>query len=133
VRECSVLLHNIVLQEKVHDVWRWLLDPIQGYSVRGAYRFLTTSGEPFDRTLVDDVWQKHIPSRVSLFVWRLLRNRFPTKDNLIWRHVLQSTDTACISGCGDLKTATHLFCWCFFIFEGSLSVVKSKILKFLIM
>nr|ABN05773.1 hypothetical protein MtrDRAFT_AC148815g37v2 [Medicago truncatula] len=43
VRECSGLLHNIVLQENIHDAWRWLLDPIQGYSVRGAYRFLITS------------------------------------------------------------------------------------------
>lgn len=49
-RECVVLLHNIVLQENVHDAWRWLLDPIHGYSVRGAYRFLTTSGETVDRT-----------------------------------------------------------------------------------
>ncbi|XP_024640744.1 uncharacterized protein [Medicago truncatula] len=112
VRECYVLLYNIVLQENVHDAWRWLLDPIQGYSVRGAYRFLTTTGEPLDRTLDDDVWQKHIPSKVSLFVWRLLRNRLPTKDNLVRRHVLHHSDTACISGCGELETGKHLFLYC---------------------
>lgn len=28
VREWYVLLHNTVLQENVHDAWRWLLDPI---------------------------------------------------------------------------------------------------------
>jgi len=80
--------------------------------VKGAYRFITTSGEPLDRTLVDDIWQKHIPSKVSLFVWRLLRNRLPTKDNLVRRHVLNHTDTTCISGCGELETATHLFLYC---------------------
>jgi hypothetical protein len=108
-RECSVLLYNTVLQENVQDAWRWLLDPIQGYSVKGAYRFLTTSGEPVDRTLVDAVWQKHILSKVSLFVWRLLRNRLPTKDNLVRRQVVQTTDTTYITGCGGLETATHLF------------------------
>ena len=111
-RECSVLLSNTVLQENVNDAWRWLLDPIQGYTVKGAYRFLTTSGETLDRTLVDDVWHKHIPSKVSLFVWRLFRNRLPTKDNLVRRHVILPTETACISGCGGLETATHLFLSC---------------------
>jgi len=68
VREYSALLHNIILQEQVHDKWRWLLDPIHGYLVRGVYRFLTTSDEPVVRDIVDDVWHKHIPSKVSLFV-----------------------------------------------------------------
>jgi hypothetical protein len=30
VRECSLLLCNIVLQDTVHDTWRWLSDPIMG-------------------------------------------------------------------------------------------------------
>lgn len=77
--------------------------------MRGAYRFLSTSGEPVDMTLVDDVWRKQIPLKVSLFVWRLLCNRLLTKDNLVWQHVLHSTDTTCISGCGELETVTHLF------------------------
>jgi len=80
--------------------------------VRATYHFLTTSGEPLDRTLVDDVWQKHIPLKVSLFVWHLLHNKLPTKDNLVRRHVLQSIDSACISGCGGLETTTHLFLHC---------------------
>jgi len=42
MREYSLLLHNIVLQDTVLDSWRWLLDPIHGYTVRGAYRFITT-------------------------------------------------------------------------------------------
>ena len=62
VRECYVLLLNIVLQDTVDDTWRWLLDHIHGYSVRGAYRFLTTSGELVDRSQVIDIWHKHIPS-----------------------------------------------------------------------
>ena len=50
VREYFELLHNIVLQENVEDTWRWLLDPSQGYAVRGAYRFLTTTCELVDRS-----------------------------------------------------------------------------------
>jgi hypothetical protein len=84
VRECSVLLHNLVFQENVQDTWTWLLDPRHGYSVRGAYRFLTTAGDLGDRHQTIDIWHQQIPSKVSVFVWRLLRNRLPTKDNLVW-------------------------------------------------
>jgi len=55
VRECILLLHNVVLQVNVFDKWRWLLDLIHGYSVREAYRHITTFGEQMDRSLVDDV------------------------------------------------------------------------------
>ena len=55
MRECFEVLHNIVLQVDVADSWKWLLDPVHGYSVREVYRFLTSSGEQVDRSLVDDV------------------------------------------------------------------------------
>jgi len=111
VRECTLLLSNVVLQDHVSDAWRWLLDPVHGYSVREAYRFLT-SGEQVDRTIVDDVWHRYILAKVSLFVWRLLRNRLPTKDNLMRRRVIQATDIACAYGCDDSESANHLFLLC---------------------
>jgi len=43
VRECSVLLHNIFLQDTIHDTWKWTLDPIHGYSVRESYRYIMRS------------------------------------------------------------------------------------------
>jgi len=55
LRECSDVLHNIVLQVDVTDTWRWLLDPVHGYSVRESYRFVTNFGEQVDKSLFDDV------------------------------------------------------------------------------
>jgi hypothetical protein len=49
---------------------------------------------------------------VSVFVWRLLQNRLPTRDNLVQRRVLVLADSVCVSGCGDYETAAHLFCVC---------------------
>jgi len=105
VRECSLLLHNIILQDTGHDKWRWSLDPIHGYSVKGAYTFLTSIGAMVVMSHVDDVWHKHIPSKVSLLVWRLLRNHIPTKDNLEHRGILSSVDTSCVYGCGSSESA----------------------------
>jgi len=55
---------------------------------------------------------RYIPAKVSLFVWRLLRNRLPTKDNLMRRRVIHANDTACAYGCGDSESANHLFLEC---------------------
>ena len=112
MRVCSEVLLNVVLQDDVTDTWRWLLDPVHGYSVRGSYRFLTSSGDQVDRTLVDDVWHRHIPKKVSLFVWRLLRNRIPTKDSLLQRNIIHVNDLECVSGCGASETVNHLFLEC---------------------
>ncbi|XP_024636284.1 uncharacterized protein [Medicago truncatula] len=109
VKKCSILFLNTVLQENANDTWRWLLDTANGYTVSGAYSFITTSGDLVDRSPVDDVWHKQIPSKVSLFVWRLFRNRLPTKENLVHRRVIQPDNVACASRCGHPETAKHLF------------------------
>ena len=124
VRECSLLLHNIILQDTGSDKWRWLLDPIHGYTVKEAYSFLTITGDMVDRSNVDDVWHKHIPSKVSLLVWRLFRNRIPTKDNLANRGVLLFTDMSCAFGCGSNESVGHLFIHC--SFSGSLWALVSN-------
>ena len=110
--ECSALLNNIVLQENVHDTWRWQLDPVRGYFVKEAHRYITNSNVMLDRTLVDDVWLNRIPSKVSLLVWRLLRNKLPTKDNLLRQGVINGAASTCAAGCEASETTLHLFLNC---------------------
>jgi len=102
VRECASLLNNVILQENVQDHWRWLLDPIHGYSVCGTYRYLTTIDVQTADGLLNEVWHKLVPSKVSLFSWHLLQDRIPTRSNLVHRHVLQPNDNLCVGGCGSL-------------------------------
>lgn len=90
------MLHDIILQDHLLDRWRWLLDPVNGYSVKGTYIVLTTAAEPTTRGLVEDVLLKNALLKVSIFAWRLLRNRLPTKDNLQRRRVLQNDDIGCV-------------------------------------
>lgn len=79
MREFCVLLHNVVLQDHVNDSWKWLLEPTQGYSVRRTYHFLTASYEVLDAGHIFNVWHEVVPSKISVFSLRLLRNRIPTK------------------------------------------------------
>jgi hypothetical protein len=55
VRECGSLLNNVVLQENIQDQWRWLLNPIHGYSVSGTYRYLASIDDHVADGLLNDV------------------------------------------------------------------------------
>ena len=59
-------------------------------------------------------WLKQVPLKVLVFVWWLLCNRLPTKDNLLRRRVLQHDDTSCVGGCGLMEFADHLALYCEF-------------------
>lgn len=55
------------------------------------------------------IWHRHVPLKVSILAWRLLRNRLPTKANLLARGIVDSDAQLCVSGCGAVETAQHLF------------------------
>jgi len=114
VRECVGLLNNFVLEDNIQDHWRWLLDPVHGYTVKGTYRFLTIIDDRVADIAGIDVWHNLVPSKVSLFAWLLLQDRIPTKANLVHRHVIRPPDNLCVGGCGFTETMDHLFIACDF-------------------
>ena len=100
------------MKDYVHDKWRWILDPINGYSVKGTYQYLTRLDTSVEHGLYNVVWLKQVSLKASIFVWRLLRNELPTKDNLVRRRALHHEDIFCIGGCGCQETTNHLFFSC---------------------
>ncbi|XP_045791761.1 uncharacterized protein LOC123886488 [Trifolium pratense] len=114
LRECQSLLSNISLQAQYSDRWRWQPDPDTCYTVRGAYQIVTT----LDSVTLDDaehlIWHPQVPLKVSIFAWRLLRDRLPTKANLVIRGILSSSAQLCVAGCGEVESAHHLFISCSF-------------------
>jgi hypothetical protein len=57
--------------------------PDKGYSVRDAYQLMSTHDYVTLDAAEDLTWYTHVPLKVSIFVWRLLRDRLPTKVNLV--------------------------------------------------
>jgi len=55
-----------------------------------------------------------------------LRDRLPTKSNLMSKGAIPSEDCLCVSGCGSVKTAQHLFLSCT-TFASILSLVQNWI------
>ncbi|GAU10830.1 hypothetical protein TSUD_425950, partial [Trifolium subterraneum] len=55
------------------------------------------------------IWHPQVPLKVSILVWRLLRDRLPTKANLITRSILSPEAHFCVSGCGALNRLNTYF------------------------
>ena len=83
-----LLLQNVNLQVENVDRWRWALESTNTFSVRSAYKYLTLQPPLVSSVDALSLWHKDVPLKVVLFGWRLLRDRLPTKDNLLWRGVI---------------------------------------------
>jgi len=90
VGELCLLLQNVTLQVDIEDKWLWKLESSNDFTVRSAYKVLVHQ-HPIDTTVSSKVlWHKDIPLKVVIFIWRLFRDRLPTKDNLFRRGVIAS-------------------------------------------
>ncbi|PNX63657.1 cysteine-rich receptor-like protein kinase, partial [Trifolium pratense] len=110
--ECQTLLLDISLQDQVIDRWHWRLDPDSGYTVGGVYQLLTSQESVTLEDADKLIWHSQVPLKVSIFAWRLLRDRLPTRANLVSRGVLSPTAATCVFGCGAAESAHHLFLSC---------------------
>ncbi|GAU36546.1 hypothetical protein TSUD_277520 [Trifolium subterraneum] len=89
-KSCSIAeMSSLGWEAQFRDVWQWRPDPAVGYSVRGVYRILTSRAPVTLSPAEDLIWHKQVPLKVSIFAWRLLRDRLPTKENLVTRGYYQ--------------------------------------------
>ncbi|GAU49006.1 hypothetical protein TSUD_406770 [Trifolium subterraneum] len=112
LKGCQTLLLNFSFQVQSPDSWHWQPDIDTGYSVRGAYQLLTLQDAVTLGEVETLIWHKQVPLKVSICAWRLIRDRLPTKANLVSRGIIAPTAHFCVSGCGGIESAQHLFFTC---------------------
>jgi hypothetical protein len=71
-----------------------------GYTVCGVYQMLMRQEIHNANAAATAVWHKNVPMKVSICAWRLLRNRWPAKDNLVRRGVIPFDSQLCVTKCG---------------------------------
>lgn len=70
---------------------------------------LTSDDSQVVNVVSDMIWHRHVPVKVSIFSWRLLRNRLPTKANLVARGILSQEAQMCVTGCGEVEKVNLFF------------------------
>jgi len=108
VVEIRNLLANVTLHNAESDVWLWRPNVKDGSPVCGVYQMLMRQDMHNQDVVSEAPWHKNVPLKVSICVWRLLRIRWPTKDNLVCRGVITSDSQLCVIGCGQNETIDHL-------------------------
>lgn len=73
---------------------------------------LTNMKQPIQLAPSYLIWHKKVSLKVTIYVWCLLRNRLPTKDNLLSRDVISYENQLCVGGYGMEETSHHLFLSC---------------------
>ncbi|PNX56781.1 70 kDa peptidyl-prolyl isomerase [Trifolium pratense] len=105
---------------------RWQPDLDIGDTVRDVYQLLMDQDTITLDIAVGLIWHSQVPLKVSIFAWRLLRDRLPTRANMVSRSILSPEAHFCFSGYGDVESAQHLFLSCS-TFGGLWSLVSSWI------
>ena len=105
-------IHAININLQQPNKWVWSNDTTGKYTARSAYQLLNMNSKD-DNTdeIFQAIWKLKIPNKVSFFVWRLMKNRLPTKLYLTRRNIVIN-DTLCPLSTKKEKDARHLFFSC---------------------
>lgn len=91
------------------DKWRWSCDNMNIFSVNGLRKYIDRISLPNHFTVTR--WNKNVPRKVNIHVWRVLKDRLPTRFNLWFRGVQNIPITCPLCGNG-IETIYHTLTDC---------------------
>ena len=86
------------------------MTPEQGYTTSDVCHMLIFAELNTRQEMQEIIETKTVPLKVSIFVWRLLHNRIPRKDNLVHRGIIHQYDNS--------EYVNHLFFGCKFFWKS---------------
>ncbi|KAH1240679.1 hypothetical protein GmHk_07G018478 [Glycine max] len=105
-------INSILIQRYLQDTMRWKAESSGVYSTKSAYRsMLNNNASGSDVSIFKLIWKLKVPPRAAVFTWRLLKDRLPTKGNLLRRNVLLQ-DVGCPLCGQEQEEVGHLFFNC---------------------
>jgi hypothetical protein len=128
--DLSNLVSSLVVSEE-EDKWKWEIEDSGAFSVKSVYLLL---GNVFSTDLVfgdqelrvlNNIWRSPAPSKAIAFSWKLLRNRIPTRVNLMHRGIeLHEGVVDCVHCQGMEEVSSHLFLFCDFALKVWKSIFR---------
>jgi len=109
-QELSAFLSEASFKPHGSDFWQWLWDKTDTFSVKKMSLIIqkklsgVAAGVKFH-------WNSLVPSKVNIFVWRLLNSGLPVRRNLAKRRVYLATDL-CVMCSEHQGTEEHCFLHC---------------------
>ena len=106
VLSSSVVEHILLvpISDSGLDIFCWALSRDVNFSLRSSWEFIR--GSRNQNEVFSLIWQRHIPSRVSFFFWRLLHSFLVTDDDLCLKGFHMVSRCLCNR---DVENIRHLF------------------------
>ena len=108
---------NAILSIPIHSRTRpnklvWIPDSKGCFSVKSAYKEIVNLSSHPTTPIVDwrKLWKLKGLERIKLFLWRVVFNALPTKENLMCR--MQVEDPCCVLCNQEVETFDHIFLCC---------------------
>nr|GEV49010.1 putative RNA-directed DNA polymerase, eukaryota, reverse transcriptase zinc-binding domain protein [Tanacetum cinerariifolium] len=111
--DLQVLMNGIVLSDS-RDSWSWALNVSKGFSVASARNHIDALTLNVSSTVTR--WNKAIPIKINVFLWRLSLNKLATRINLDRRDSLQYSNKSKAFSVG----ASSTLLWCIWKFRNEL-------------
>jgi hypothetical protein len=117
-QELLNLLHPFQLRPDVEDRCRWISSSTGIFSVKYAYiELLNRSAMAnLDDSMVyslELMWKNNVPSKISIFGWRLLLEKLPSKETLFDKGIITNrTDRNCAFCSNHVESIAHVFIHC---------------------
>ena len=108
-RKSHFYVNQILFFDNNRICWSWELEADGTYSVRSLRKAIDAN--ILENSTIPTTWCKAAPRKINTFVWRLLRDRLPTRDNLQKRGVNIPTIICPACNCYP-ESAEHLFLRC---------------------
>nr|GEV12839.1 putative RNA-directed DNA polymerase, eukaryota, reverse transcriptase zinc-binding domain protein [Tanacetum cinerariifolium] len=105
---CFLLIGSLVLNAHP-DSWSWSPDVHNGFSVASAHRLVDSHF--LGAAPLATRWNKYIPIKANVFLWRAMLNKLPTRVNLDHRGI-DVDSLLCPIFHEDVETVNHLFFSC---------------------
>ncbi|PWA70273.1 reverse transcriptase domain, Reverse transcriptase zinc-binding domain protein [Artemisia annua] len=116
---CDIVKQVTIVQSD--DSWRWCCDTMDSFSVNGVRKHLDCLSLPSHYLATR--WNKIVPRKVNIHVWRLIKDRLPTRFNL-WFRGIDNVSLICPMCSNGLESIYHTMCECIIAVKVWKSVAK---------
>jgi hypothetical protein len=113
-----LLLDQFRLCRDDNDRWRWLAHETDFFTVKTAYKSLLNSLDlpEIDTATVNalkSLWLNNVPSKVSIFGWKLMLEKLPTGEALFNKGIITNNhDRCCVFCFKENEDINHIFFKC---------------------
>jgi hypothetical protein len=114
------LLHSVQLRRNERDSRRWVAHPVGSFTVQSTYMAMmnNNAAPAVDQgmsNIFKKLWLNNAPSKVTIFGWRLLLDKLPTREALFKKGIITNNhDRSCIFCLREVEESHHVFFNCNF-------------------